>query len=322
MLTLKNKEITDEEVGKIIRSRIKLDKPWDEHSREEKIMKCCEAGIARLVICKVYHVSPNTITELKGGSGNKDDNTAEIALMLVDGVDPTQVGIRVGDLKKVRATIKDLTELQVQYANSDYMQSLTLLDMSGYLEKSNLPLRTGILKLNETIEELDEEKQSIRQRYEMEISDLKNTVSQLYATILKLRIQNVNLEKDKSGLRNICWRYMDRINELIKSNEIIELLIDRYGIANLRVKLQDFVDFDYWQEEARIAMRKAFARRVELSELKPMIELWGAIEKKFEGLTPEEVVRMDNMLHQLYKDKIERRPLGLFLKAFIKFFGG
>ncbi|MFQ5970418.1 MAG: hypothetical protein ACE5J2_07995 [Nitrososphaerales archaeon] len=59
------KIITEDEIRRIVEQRIKLDKPWDSMSREEKILISDKAGVERSKILKVFHTSPNKILELR-----------------------------------------------------------------------------------------------------------------------------------------------------------------------------------------------------------------------------------------------------------------
>ncbi len=57
--------MSTKQIGKIVAKRIKLGKPWQEMSEDEQIIACVEAHIRRDEICKIYHISPKTLQELK-----------------------------------------------------------------------------------------------------------------------------------------------------------------------------------------------------------------------------------------------------------------
>ena len=226
-----------------MQSRTELSKPWREHTKEEKVLKCDKAGIPRSITLQAYHMSPNTISKLKKkveGSSTDKDPMIKITSMLYDKVKPPDILKKGYPPEKISKAIDDLNELEGKYTDSDYMQARKLLLERGYDVDSDMPLRSGVLKV------LAE-----KQERGAKISSLNNDIEHAGVLNNNLNGQVMGLAEENNRLRIIAQQIAqqkERLEAVIKkgienssSQEVADLSSTLADLAKTKAKVERLV---------------------------------------------------------------------------------
>jgi len=226
-----------------VQSRTELSKPWNQHTKEEKVLKCDEAGIPRSITLRAYHISPNSITKLKkkeeGASGDEDP-IVEITRMLCDGVDPSDIlkeGYHPGKISKA---VDDLNELEGKYTKSDYMQARKLLLERGYDVDSSMPLKSGVLKVLAEKQERGAKISSLNNDIEhagVLNNNLNNQVTGLAEENNRLRIKAQQLARQKESLEAVIKKEIENMS----SQEVADLSSTLADLAKTKAKVERLV---------------------------------------------------------------------------------